>query len=141
MKWVFGVWGAVLGLFVGVEAIMTPCLIFIATDFVLGVITDIKASRKRKEKFGIRSGKLWKTIVKVMGVALAIILTNLYSNSYIDWLGIDLGKMLAGVIAAVELYSILGHLVYITEWYGLEIVRSIFKKEIEDKVGHKIDEK
>lgn len=139
-KWILRLWGGAFGLLMEVEEIMVPCLIFISMDFVLGVATDVKASIKKGEKFGVQSGKLWKTLSKIIGVGIAIILTQLYTNSYIDWLGINLGKIIAGVIAAIELYSILGHLCYLTDWYGFNVIKSIFKKEIEAKVGHKIDE-
>lgn len=140
IKWVFALWGGIIGLFTGVEAILLPCLYLITVDFVLGIITDIKASHKRGERFGIQSGKLWKTIMKVVGVSVAVIITKLYTDSYIDWIGVDLGKLTAGIIAGTEVYSILGHLVYITDWYGFRIVKNVIRKEIETKVGHKIDE-
>lgn len=139
-KWGIAFWGAVVSLFLEVESIMMPCLVFIGIDFILGVITDIKASLKKGEKFGIQSTKLWKTITKLMGVMLSIILTQLFTNSYIDWLGVNLGKMIAGVIASVELYSILGHICYISDWSGFKLIRKLLKKEIETKVGYKIED-
>lgn len=137
-KWIAAIWLGVVSLFVEVEAIMIPCLVFIGIDFILGILTDIKACLRKGEKWGVRSGKIWNSIFKLVGVGLAIVLTQLYTNSYIDWIGINLGKIIAGVIAGVELYSILGHLIFLTDWYGFKVVRELFKKEIEDKTGVKI---
>lgn len=139
-KYALAFYGAVIALLLETQDIMVPCLVLITADFILGICTDIKASLKRGERFGVQSGKLWKTVFKFVGVGIAILLTQLYTNSYVDWLGVNVGKMIAGIIGGIELWSIFGHLFYLTDWYGFNYIRKVFKKEIEDKVGHKIDE-
>lgn len=124
---------------IAAKAIILPCLLFISIDFILGICTNIKSDIIKKEKFGIQSKKMWNTCIKLLCTSIAIWLCVLYDNNYLDWLGINLGTIFGGIISGVEFISIMGHLCYLSNWGIFNIPREILQKEIENKVGHKIE--
>ncbi len=140
-KIVIGLIGSIAGYFTGLPAILLPCLGFVCVDFVLGVMTSRKAAKKAGEEWGILSEKLWDSLMKLVCVGVAVVLTQLFSTAYVDWLDVDLGKLIAGFISAVELYSILGHLYYLSDWEGFDWLKKLLKKEIQSKTGLTDDDK
>lgn len=110
IKWFF----VVVAYFAPISNLIHIVLIFITIDF----ITGIYASLKNKE--AIVSHRLRKTIEKFVFYTISIIVAYMFQHEIASWLNLD--KIVAGFIAAIELLSIYENVKRIT---GLDIATRI----------------
>lgn len=109
---------ATLAVFAPIKAMIVVALVLVAVD----LITGIWAARKKGEK--IVSAGLRRTVTKIFVYECAILTSFLVEKFMIDGL-IPLSKLAAGIIAVVELKSVLENLDRI---YGISLFKGLLDK-------------
>ncbi|MDR3351297.1 MAG: phage holin family protein [Prevotellaceae bacterium] len=105
--------------------------LFVSADFVFGLIVSI---RVRKE--GIMSSKIYKTIWKLIGIEVSIVLAYLLDTHVLNnTTSFHLANVFAGIICGTELWSILTHFAILSDHPVFRLIKKWGKSEIEHKVG------
>lgn len=128
----FGV--AALSWFAPVEPLVCCALVFVAIDFLTGVLAGYKRSRRRGEPWYFESAKAWKTIYKLVFICGGIVLTWLLDSYVLGFAGLNLSGLFTGFVCGVELWSYLENAAEISEHPVFRLFRKVVEKRLDDFV-------
>ena len=131
---------AALGLasmFAPVRPLVCCALLFIARDFVTGVLADRRAAREEGRKWYFESGEAWRTVRKAGFVIIAIVMSWLLESCVLDFMDLHLTRMFTGFVCGVEMWSFLENAAQLSDamlfgWLRRYVRRRI-KNELEDE--------
>ena len=102
------------GVLVGLASLLAPiksvilcALLFILIDFVTGVLASRCEAKQRGEKWYFSSREAWRTIRKAGFVILTIAMSWLVESCDLDFVTLNITRIITGVICGVELWSFL----------------------------------
>lgn len=122
---------SILSIFAPVTKLAIVVFVFVAIDFVLGLIVSI-----RVRHVGFMSDKLYKSIWKLLGVEVSIYLAHLLDTAVLNnTISFHLANILTGIICGTELWSILTHFAILSDHPVFRLIKKWGKAEIENKVG------
>ena len=102
--------GAILGLaalFAPIKPLIFCALSFILVDFITGVLASRCEAKQRCEPWFFSSHEAWRTIHKAGFVLLTIAMSWLIEWSILDFMALNLTRIITGVICGVEMWSFL----------------------------------
>lgn len=110
-------------------------LIFIAVDFVLGIMASNKRAKRANIKWHFESLKAWRTVYKAVFASLTILLFFTFEKVILHFHTWHLTNYACAFICGVELWSMLENMAYISEhklfiWLR-QFVKDKVKKELE----------
>lgn len=130
------------GLLLGVAALFTPiksvilcALLFIFIDFVTGVLASRCEARQRGERWFFSSREAWRTIRKAGFVILTIAMSWLVESCVLDFLTLNITRLITGVICGVELWSFLENASVLSDAKIFEWLRNYVKRRVEKEIG------
>ena len=130
------------GLLLGVAALFTPiksvilcALLFIFIDFVTGVLASRCEARQRGERWFFSSHEAWRTIRKAGFVILTIAMSWLVESCVLDFLTLNITRLITGVICGVELWSFLENASVLSDAKIFEWLRNYVKRRVEKEIG------
>lgn len=130
--------GLILGfaaLFSPIKSIVICALVFIAIDFVTGVLASRCEARQRGEKWFFSSHEAWRTIRKAGFVLLTITMGWLIESCILDFITINLTRIIAGAICGVEMWSFLENASVLSDAKIFEWLRNYVKRKVEKEIG------
>lgn len=130
--------GLILGfaaLFSPIKSIVICALIFIAIDFVTGVLASRCEARQRGEKWFFSSHEAWRTIRKAGFVLLTITMGWLIESCILDFITLNLTRIIAGAICGVEMWSFLENASVLSDAKIFEWLRNYVKRKVEKEIG------
>ena len=131
---------AALGLaamFAPVRPLVCCAVLFIAIDFVTGVLADRRAAQAEGRKWYFESGEAWRTVRKAGFVIIAIAMSWLLESCVLDFMDLHLTRMFTGFVCGVEMWSFLENAAQLSDamlfgWLRCYVHRRI-KNELEDE--------
>lgn len=130
--------GLILGfaaLFSPIKSIVICALVFIAIDFVTGVLASRCEARQRGEKWFFSSHEAWRTIRKAGFVLLTITMSWLIESCILDFITLNLTRIIAGAICGVEMWSFLENASVLSDAKIFEWLRNYVKRKVEKEIG------
>ncbi|MBR5808059.1 MAG: phage holin family protein [Alistipes sp.] len=130
--------GLILGfaaLFSPIKSIVICALVFIAIDFVTGVLASRCEARQRGEKWFFSSHEAWRTIRKAGFVLLTITMSWLIESCILNFITLNLTRIIAGAICGVEMWSFLENASVLSDAKIFEWLRNYVKRKVEKEIG------
>ncbi len=130
--------GLILGfaaLFSPIKSIVICALVFIAIDFVTGVLASRCEARQRGEKWFFSSHEAWRTIRKAGFVLLTITMGWLIESCILNFITLNLTRIIAGSICGVEMWSFLENASVLSDAKIFEWLRNYVKRKVEKEIG------
>ena len=135
--------GAILGLaalFAPIKPLILCALSFILVDFVTGVIASRCEAKQRGEQWYFSSHEAWRTIRKAGFVLLTISMSWLIEWCILDFVTLNLTRILTGAICGVEMWSFLENASVLSDAKLFEWLRKYVKRKVEEEIGKYEDE-
>ena len=130
--------GAILGLaalFAPIQPLVLCALSFILIDFVTGVIASRCEAKHRNEQWYFSSHEAWRTIRKAGFVLLTIAMAWLIEWCILDFITLNLTRILTGAICGVEMWSFLENASVLSDAKLFAWLRNFVKRTVENKIG------
>lgn len=130
--------GLILGLaalFSPIKSVVICALIFIAVDFVTGVLASRCEARQRGEKWFFSSHEAWRTIRKAGFVLLTITMSWLIESCILNFITLNITRIIAGAICGVEMWSFLENASVLSDAKIFEWLRNYVKRKVEKEIG------
>lgn len=130
--------GAILGLaalFAPIKPLVLCALAFILIDFVTGVIASRCEAKQRGDKWYFSSHEAWRTIRKAGFVMLTISMCWLIEWCILDFMTLNLTRILTGAICGVEMWSFLENASVLSDAKLFEWLRQYVKHRVESEIG------
>ena len=135
--------GAILGLaalFAPIKPLILCALSFILIDFVTGVLASRCEAKQRGEQWYFSSHEAWRTIRKAGFVLLTISMSWLIEWCILDFMTLNLTRILTGAICGVEMWSFLENASVLSDAKLFEWLRNYVKRKVEKEIGKYEDE-
>lgn len=139
-KFISGALLGVLSLFAPIKATIICTLVFVAVDFIFGVLASREESRRQGKQWYFSSQEAWRTVRKSCFVLLTIVMTWLVESCVLDFMNLHLTRMVAGVICGVEMWSLLENISVLSDAKIFVWLRKYVHRRIEQSVGSTIDD-
>lgn len=134
-KFISGAVLGVLSLFAPIKAIVLCALLFVAVDFVSGVLASREESRRLGRAWYFSSREAWRTVRKSGFVVLTIAMTWLVESCILDFVELHLTRLAAGVICGVEMWSFLENASVLSDARLFGWLRQYVHRRIEKEIG------
>lgn len=139
-KFISGALLGLLSLFAPIKAIVLCALLFVAVDFVTGVLASRADARERGKRWYFSSCEAWRTIRKSGFVVLTIAMTWLIECCILNFVDLHLTRIVAGVICGVEMWSFLENASILSDAKLFGWLRQYVHRRIEQEIGEYEDE-
>ena len=130
--------GAILGLaalFAPIKPLILCALSFILIDFVTGVIASRCEAKQRGERWYFSSHEAWRTIRKAGFILLTISMSWLIEWCILDFMTLNLTRILTGAICGVEMWSFLENASVLSDTKLFGWLRNYVKRKVEREIG------
>ena len=116
-----------------IAPLIATALVFIAIDFVTGIMASRAVARREGREWWLESRKAWRTIYKAGFIAVAIIMMWLIDHVLLGFLNLNLANLFTGFVCGVELWSFLENATAISHsplfsWLGKWVKRRVTKE-------------
>ena len=135
-----GVLLGLMALFAPIKPIVMCALAFILVDFVTGVAASRCEAKQRGEVWYFSSHEAWHTIHKAGFVLLTIAMSWLIEYCVLDFIRLNLTRIIAGAICGVEMWSFLENASVLSDAKVFEWLRNYVKRKVEKEIGEYEDE-
>ncbi len=123
---------AVSALFAPVRGLIVCALVFVAIDFVTGVIASRSRARRNGRKWRFSSRRAWNTVLKFVFVMAGIMLAWLLDSIVITFVELHLAKIFTGFVCGVELGSYLENAADISGQPVFRTLKKLLKRKADD---------
>ena len=107
LKYLWGCATGIFALFVPVQGLIVCAMVFVAIDFVTGVVAGrCRASRAGLE-WNFSSRRAWNTVTKLIFVMAGIALAWMLDSMVLTFVQLHLAKIFTGFVCGVEFWSYL----------------------------------
>lgn len=130
-----GLIAATLGLFAPIAPLVICSLLFIAVDFVSGVLADRVTARREGRRWYFESCRAWHTIVKAALVVTMLGMGWLLEHYVLTFVDCHLARYLAGFTCGVELWSFLENAAQLSDAPLFRWLRRYVHRRIQKQVG------
>jgi phage-related holin len=130
--------GVILGfaaLFSPIQPVMLCALAFIVIDFVTGVLASHCEAKQRGKEWYFSSRKAWRTIRKAGFVLLTIAMSWLVECCILNFVTLNLTRIIAGAICGVEMWSFLENASVLSDAKLFEWLRNYVRRKVEQEIG------
>ena len=130
-----GVLLGLMALFAPIKPIVLCALAFILVDFVTGVAASRCEAKQRGEVWYFSSHEAWHTIHKAGFVLLTIAMSWLIEYCVLDFIRLNLTRIIAGAICGVEMWSFLENASVLSDTKLFRWLRNYVKQKVEKEIG------
>ena len=128
-------------LFAPIKPVVLCALTFVCIDFVTGVLASRCEAKRRGEKWYFSSHEAWRTIRKAGFVLLSIAMSWLIEYCILDFITLNITRIVAGAICGVEMWSFLENASVLSDTKLFEWLRTYVKRKVEKEIGkYDVDE-
>lgn len=135
-KYVSGALAALLGMLCPITPLVTTAMVFIAIDFVTGIIASHAEAKRNNKLWRLESRKMWRTVVKAGFVALAIVMMWTIDSILLGFMHLNLANIFTGFVCGVELWSFIENAARISGSSLFEWLSRWLKRRITKEVGN-----
>lgn len=126
---------ALAALFAPIQQVVLCALLFVAIDFVTGVIASRCTARRKGEEWYFSSHEAWRTIRKSCFVMLTIAMCWLIESCILSFMTLNLTRLVSGAICGVELWSFLENASVLSDAKLFVWLRNYVKRKVEREFG------
>ena len=134
-KVINGLMMSFVALFSPIQPVVMCALLFIAIDFVTGVLASRCEARRRGERWYFSSREAWRTIRKAGFVLLTIGMCWLVECCILSFMTLNLTRIIAGAICGVEMWSFLENASVLSDAKLFDWLRNYVKRKVENEIG------
>ena len=134
-KVINGLMMSFVALFSPIQPVVMCALLFIAVDFVTGVLASRCEARRRGERWYFSSREAWRTIRKAGFVLLTIGMCWLVECCILSFMTLNLTRIIAGAICGVEMWSFLENASVLSDAKLFDWLRNYVKRKVENEIG------
>ena len=124
-----------VALFAPIKPLILCALSFILVDFVTGVLASRCEAKQRGKKWFFSSHEAWRTIRKAGFVLLTIAMAWLIEWCILDFITLNLTRILTGAICGVEMWSFLENASVLSDAKLFAWLRNFVKRKVEEEFG------
>ena len=135
-KYASGLFLGFASLFAPIKSVILGALLFIFIDFVTGVLASRCEAKRRGEKWYFSSREAWRTIRKAGFVILTIAMSWLVESCVLDFVTLNITRIITGIICGVELWSFLENASVLSDAKLFEWLRNYVKRKVENEIGN-----
>lgn len=135
-KYVCGALAAIVAAFCPIAPLVTSALVFIAIDFVTGVIASRVKAKREGEPWRLESRKAWRTVAKAGFVAVAIVMTWMIDHNILEFMHLNIANIFTGFVCGVELWSFIENASTISGSSLFDWLSRWFKRRIGKEVAN-----
>lgn len=106
-KYISGAVSAIAAILLPITPLVVTALVFVAIDFIMGVLASYIEVRRRAETWVFESRKAWRTVLKAGFVAVAIVMMWIIDSTLLGFMELHLANLFTGFVCGVELWSFL----------------------------------
>jgi len=122
---------AFLSIFAPITTLAIIVFLFILVDSIFGIIVSYKIKKQ-----GFNSKKVYRTIWKLVGAEVCIILSYVLDTHVLSFTPtLHLPNIFTGIICGAEFWSILTNLAILSNHPIFRVIKKYAKTEIESKIG------
>ncbi len=125
----------IAALFAPIRPVVLCALSFILIDFVTGVIASRCEAKRRGEKWYFSSHEAWRTIRKAGFVLLTIAMSWMIESCVLNFVTLNLTRIIAGAICGVEMWSFLENASVLSDAKLFAWLRNYVKRKVENEIG------
>ena len=125
---------ALLSLFAPVKSVICCTLCFVLIDFITGVAASRAVAKREGRVWYFESREAWRTLYKGGFVVMAIGMMWILESCVLDFMTLNLTKLLAGFICSVEMWSFLENAAQLSDAPLFEWMRRYLHRRIERQV-------
>lgn len=129
---------SVLGLasmFAPVRPLVCCAILFIATDFVTGVLASRRIAATEGRKWYFESGEAWRTVRKAGFVIISIAMSWLLESCVLDFMDLHLTRLFTGFVCGVEMWSFLENAAQLSDAMLFGWLRRYVHRRIKNELG------
>lgn len=126
---------ALAALFAPIKPVVLCALSFILIDFVTGVVASRCEAKQHGEAWYFSSHEAWRTIRKAGFVMLTIGMSWLIESCILNFMTLNLTRIIAGAICGVEMWSFLENASVLSDKKLFEWLRRYVKRKVEREIG------
>lgn len=134
-RFVSGAAAGIAALFAPVGPLILTTLLFIGVDFLTGVAADRKAARREGRAWYFESCKARRTVVKMSLTVTAIAMAWLLDNCVLDFMHLNIARLVAGFTCGVEMWSFLENAAQLSDAPLFRRMRRYVRRRIRKEVG------
>lgn len=134
-KYISGLVAALAALLCPITPLIITASLFIAIDFVTGIIASYTAAKNSGERWRLESRKAWRTVYKLCFVVTGIVMTWLVDCCVLGFMELNLANLFTGFVCGVELWSFIENAATISESKLFEWLGRWIKRKLKIKVG------
>ena len=123
-----------LSLFAPVKSVICCTLCFVVIDFITGVAASRAVAKREGRSWYFESHEAWRTLYKAGFVVMAIGMMWILESCVLDFMTLNLTKLLAGFVCSVEMWSFLENAAQLSDAPLFEWMRKYLHRRIEKQV-------
>ncbi|MDR0907560.1 MAG: phage holin family protein [Rikenellaceae bacterium] len=131
LKYAWGLTSGVCALLVPVRGLIVCAMVFVAIDFVTGVIASRCRARRAHLAWSFSSRRAWNTVVKLIFVMAGIVLAWMLESVVLTFAELHLAKIFTGFVCGVEFRSYLENAADISEHPLFTALKTLVKGKID----------
>lgn len=134
-KYISAVIASLCGLLCPIAPLICSALLFVAIDFITGILASRIAARREGRMWWFESRKAWRTVAKAGFVATAIVMMWVIDHELLDFMHLNLAKLFTGFVCGVELWSFLENAASISDSPLFELLGRWVKRNVGEEVS------
>ena len=136
-KYISATVAGICALLCPIAPLVATALVFIAIDFVTGIMASSVVARREGREWWLESRKAWRTVFKAGFAAMAIIMMWLIDSILLDFMNLNHANLFTGFVCGVELWSFLENASTISDsplfgWLSRWVKRRV-TREVDDE--------
>ena len=124
-----------VALFSPIQPVVMCALVFIAVDFVTGVLASRCEAKRRGDRWYFSSHEAWRTIRKAGFVLLTIGMCWLVESCILYFVTLNITRIVAGARCGVEMWSFLENASVLSDAKIFDWLRKYVKRKVENEIG------
>lgn len=134
-RFVSGVAAGIAALFAPIGPLAATTVVFIGVDFLSGVAADRAAALREGRAWYFESCKAWRTVLKLALALTAISMAWLIDSCVLDFMRLNLARLLTGFTCGVELWSFLENAAQLSDTSLFRWLRRYVHRRIRKEAG------
>jgi phage-related holin len=135
VKYLWGLASGVCALFVPIRGLVICAVVFVAIDFVTGVIASRCRARRAALAWQFSSRRAWNTVVKLIFVMAGIVLAWMLESVVLTFAELHLAKIFTGFVCGVEFWSYLENAADISGHPLFTALRNLLKGRLDRTIN------
>ena len=134
-RFVSGAAAGIAALFAPIGPLVATTVVFIGVDFLSGVAADRAAALREGRAWYFESCKAWRTVLKLTLAVTAISMAWLIDSCVLDFMPLNLARLLTGFTCGVELWSFLENAAQLSDAPLFRWLRRYVRRRIRKEAG------